>query len=51
MNKLPELAWIAEARKHIGLKEFKGSTNNPVITSWLDKLKAWCGFSNKRSSK
>lgn len=41
MNQLPELAWIAEARKHIGLKEFKGSANNPVITSWLDKLKAW----------
>lgn len=41
MNTLPELAWIAEARKHIGLREVKGSKHNPIILSWLDKLKAW----------
>jgi len=31
MNQLPELAWIAEARKHIGLREIKGSKHNPTI--------------------
>lgn len=41
MNQLPELAWIAEARKHIGLREIKGSKHNPTILSWLDNLKAW----------
>ena len=41
MNKLPELAWIAEARKHIGLREIKGSKHSPTILSWLKKLKAW----------
>ena len=41
MNKLPELAWIAEARKHIGLREIKGSKHNPTILSWLKNLGAW----------
>ena len=41
MNKLPELAWIAEARKHIGLREIKGSKHNPTILSWLKSLGAW----------
>ena len=41
MNTLPELAWIAEARKHIGLREIKGSKHNLTILSWLKKLKAW----------
>lgn len=41
MAKYPELAWIAEARKHIGLKEIKGSKHEPVIITWLKKLKAW----------
>ena len=41
MSQLPELKWIAEARKHIGLKEIKGSRHNPIILSWLKKLKAW----------
>ena len=42
MSNYPELPWIAEARKHIGLKEdtsrFKHS---PTILSWLKKLGAW----------
>ena len=33
--------WIESARKHIGLKEFKGSKHNPTIVSWLVKLNAW----------
>jgi uncharacterized protein (TIGR02594 family) len=41
MSQLPELKWIAEARKYIGLKEIKGSRHNPIILSWLKKLKAW----------
>lgn len=41
MSKLPELSWIAEARKYVGLKEIKGSKHNPIIISWLDNLKAW----------
>lgn len=41
MAQYPELAWIAEARKHIGLKEIPGKQHNPIILSWLDKLKAW----------
>jgi len=41
MSQHPELKWIAEARKHIGLKEIKGSRHNPIILSWLKKLKAW----------
>jgi len=41
MSKLPELSWIAEAKKHIGQKEIKGSKHNPIIISWLDNLKAW----------
>lgn len=46
-----ELAWIAEARKHVGLKEIKGSKHNPTIvqwlkdlnSAWLDDETAWCG--------
>jgi len=40
MNNLPELSWIAEAKKHIGQKEIKGSKHNPLFLSWLIKLKA-----------
>lgn len=45
---MTELTWIAEARKHVGLKEVKGIGNNPIILSWLDAMgnfskedKAW----------
>ena len=41
MNTLPELAWIAEAKKYIGLQEVKGSKHNPTILTWLSNLKAW----------
>lgn len=41
MTHQPELPWIAEARKYVGLREIKGSKHNPTIISWLDSLKAW----------
>ena len=34
-------AWLAEARKHIGLKEIPGKQHNPTIIKWLAELKAW----------
>ena len=47
---MSELAWIAEARKHIGLKEKNGSNKHPTIDSWATSLKGawvigqpWCG--------
>lgn len=36
-----ELPWIAEARKHIGLKEIKGARNNPTIMQWIANLGGW----------
>lgn len=33
--------WLAEARKHEGLKEIPGPKHNPTITGWLNKLRAW----------
>ena len=41
MPELQELPWIAEARKHIGLKEIPGPKTNGIIAGWLAKLKAW----------
>ena len=41
MSAQTELNWIAEARKHIGLREIPGPKNNPVIQGWLRSLKAW----------
>nr|DAY41076.1 MAG TPA: Tail associated lysozyme [Caudoviricetes sp.] len=46
-----ELPWIAEARKHIGLKEIVGPQHNKTIQSWLKELGSawtddetpWCG--------
>lgn len=38
---MTELQWIAEARKHIGLKEVKGAKHNATISQWLKNLKAW----------
>ena len=38
---LPELPWIAEARKHVGQKEIKGAKHNTRIVAWLESLKAW----------
>ena len=37
-----ELPWIAEARKHIGLKEIVGPQHNKTIQLWLKELgSAW----------
>ena len=38
---MKELAWLAEARKHIGLKEIPGAKHNPIIQAWLKDLGAW----------
>ena len=38
---MKELAWLLEAKKHIGLKEAVGAKNNPVISAWLKDLGAW----------
>lgn len=37
----PDLAWIVEAKKHVGLREVKGVKHNPTIISWLNELGAW----------
>lgn len=34
-------AWIAEARKWIGLQEIPGKASAPVISRWLRELGAW----------
>lgn len=46
----PELDWIKEARKHIGLKELNGTNRHPTIDAWAEDLgaswvigQAWCG--------
>lgn len=36
-----KLEWIDFAKTYIGTKEVPGKANNPVITNWLIKLKAW----------
>ena len=42
MSNYPELPWIAEARKHIGLKEDTSKfKHSPTILGWLKKLGAW----------
>ncbi|WOE32733.1 TIGR02594 family protein [Acinetobacter sp. SAAs470] len=41
MSVKPELDWIAEARKHVGLREIKGIQHNKTIIKWLEDLKAW----------
>lgn len=33
-------AWLEAARKYEGLKEVPGPKHNPVILSWLRRLKA-----------
>lgn len=37
----PDLAWIVEAKKHVGLDEIKGIKHNQTIISWLEELGAW----------
>ena len=38
MSNYPELPWIAEARKHIGLKENTSKfKHSPTILSWADQ--------------
>ena len=45
---MTELTWIAEGRKHIGLREIKGPKHNPTLLKWLSDMgqysnesKAW----------
>lgn len=38
---LPELSWIAEFRKHVGLKEVKGIKHNLTIVGWVKSLGGW----------
>ena len=37
----PDLAWMVEAKKHVGLREVKGIKHHPTIISWLNELGAW----------
>lgn len=33
--------WMAEAFKHLGLREIPGKQNNPTIVRWVKELKGW----------
>ena len=35
---MTELPWMAEAKKHIGLKEIVGAKHNPKIVEWLKNM-------------
>ena len=37
----PDLAWMVEAKKHVGLREVKGIEHHPTIAAWLNELGAW----------
>ncbi len=41
MTTTNEPAWLAEARRHLGVAEVPGPKHSPVIQSWLHKLRAW----------
>lgn len=41
MSKFNELAWIAEAKRHVGLTENVNGKPNPILQKWLKDLKAW----------
>ncbi|HFC6370115.1 TPA: TIGR02594 family protein [Neisseria lactamica] len=43
MTQSNELPWLAEARKHIGLKEIPGAKHNPVISAWLKEMGSFTG--------
>lgn len=39
---MPDISpWLTEARRHIGVTEIPGPAHNPVIQSWLHRLRAW----------
>lgn len=39
-----EVPWVAEARKHIGLREIKGKNDhNPTILGWLKEMGKFTG--------
>ncbi|EMS3182707.1 TIGR02594 family protein, partial [Neisseria gonorrhoeae] len=40
---MTELPWIAEARRHIGLKEIPGAKHNPTIVQWLKETGGFPG--------
>lgn len=33
--------WLAEGRRHIGVREIKGARHNTTISGWLQRLRAW----------
>lgn len=37
----PELPWIKEGKRYIGLREVKGRKHNITIVRWLKALRAW----------
>lgn len=37
----PDLAWMVEAKKHVGLREVPGPKHNATIQEWLKELGAW----------
>ena len=41
MTQIPELPWVEEGRKYIGLKEIPGAGTAAPIKSWLQKMKVW----------
>lgn len=41
---MEDLAWIVEARKHIGLREIKGAEHEPQLIAMLEKMG---GFTNE----
>ena len=36
-----DLAWMIEAKKHIGLREIPGKNHNQTIMSWIKSLGGW----------
>lgn len=53
MTQTPELPWIAEARKYVGVREIVGKKHSPIVVGFWESIKAsfrddetpWCaGF-------
>ena len=39
--KPPDIPWLTQARKHVGLREIPGAQTAPMIQRWLAQLGAW----------